>query len=88
MTYSIAQLGKLSEEIILEAQKKPVRIAKNGKDCAAIISIPDLDLLEETKKSYKLRSAVQAGFSQIAEGNYSTKSMDEIFEEAKRKIKE
>lgn len=86
MTYSATQLGKLSGEIILEAQKEPVRIAKNGKDCVAVISIEDLTLLEETKKTERLKSAVQAGFTQIENGEFSTRSMDDLYAEAKKRF--
>lgn len=86
MTYSATQLGKLSGEIILEAQKEPVRIAKNGKECVAVISIEDLTLLEEAKKTKRLKSAIKAGFSQIENGEFSTRSMDELYAEAKKRI--
>lgn len=86
MTYSATQLGKLSGEIILEAQKAPVRIAKNGKECVAVISMSDLKLLEEAKKTQDLRSAVHDGFSQIERGEFSARSMDELFGEAKKRV--
>ena len=86
MTYSATDLGKLSGEIILEAQRNPVKIEKHGKDCVAVISIQDLELLEETKKAEKLKSAVQEGFAQIERGEFSTRSMDDLFEEAKQRI--
>ena len=86
MTYSATQLGKLSGEMILEAQKTPVRIAKNGKECVAVISMSDLELLEEAKKTQHLRSAVQDGFAQIERGEFSSRSMDELFDEAKRRV--
>ena len=86
MTYSATQLGKLSGEIILEAQKEPVRIAKKGKDCVAVISIEDLTLLEKTKKTERLKSAVQAGFTQIENGEFSTRSMDDLYAEAKKRV--
>ena len=89
MTYSATDLGKLSGEIILEAQREPVRIEKHGKNCVAVISMQDLEILEQTKKHLQLQSAVQAGFSQIEKGQYSTRSMNEIFQDVleQRKMK-
>ena len=89
MVDSLTELGKLSGEIILEAQRKPVRIQKHGKECVAVISIQDLEFLEESRKTQELRTAVQQGFSQIERGEYSTRSMNDIFQEVleKRKLK-
>ncbi len=86
MTYSATDLGKLSGEIILEAQRNPVKIEKHGKDCVAVISIQDLETLEETKRSENLKANVQEGFAQIDRGEFSTRSMDDLFEEAKQRI--
>ena len=89
MTYSATDLGKLSGEIILEAQRKPVLIEKHGKECVAVISIQDLEFLEESRKTQKLRTAVEEGFSQIERGEYSTRTMNDIFQDVleQRKMK-
>lgn len=88
MNYTATQLGKLSGEIILEAQKEPVKILKNGKGCVAVISISDLEILEEAKKTKQLKNAVQVGFDQLDKGEFSTRSMSELLEIAKKRVAE
>lgn len=39
-------------ELLLGAQREPVKVSKNGKDAVVVMSIKDFELLEEMKREY------------------------------------
>jgi len=86
MDITATELKQRSGQVLDDAQREPVKVVKHGRVYGAVISKQDLEVLENAKKLESMRSAVQAGFSEIDNGHFSTRSMDDIFEEAKRKV--
>ncbi len=81
MNITATDLKQRSGQVLDEAQRQPVKVVKHGRIYGAVISKQDLELLENAKKLDALKSSVQAGFEQIENGQYSTKSMDDIFQD-------
>ena len=86
MNVTATELKQRTGQVLDEAQRTPVKIEKHGRVYGAVISRQDLELLENAKKIERLKSSVQEGFSQIEEGEYSNRSMDELFAEAMRRV--
>jgi len=82
MNITATDLKQRTGKVLDDAQREPVRIEKHGRVYGAVISNQDLEVLESAKKLQTLQSSVQAGFAQIENGEYSTRSIDEIFHEA------
>jgi len=82
MNVTATDLKQRTGQVLDDAQREPVRIEKHGRVYGAVISRQDLEMLEGAKKRQVLKNSVQAGFSQIENGEYSTRSIDEIFQEA------
>lgn len=86
MTVSATDLKQRTGQVLDDAQRAPVRIEKHGRVYGAVISRQDLEVLEGAKKLLALQSSVKAGFSQIENGEYSTRSMSDLAEEARRRV--
>ncbi len=86
MNVTATELKQRTGQVLDEAQRTPVKIEKHGRVYGAVISRQDLELLENAKKIETLKTSVQEGFAQIEKGEYSTLSMDELFEEAVRRV--
>ncbi len=87
MNITATDLKQRSGQVLDEAQRQPVKVVKHGRIYGAVISKQDLELLENAKKLDALKSSVQAGFEQIENGQYSTRSMDDIFQDVLEKRK-
>mgnify|MGYP000418641044 CR=1 FL=1 len=86
MEISATELKQHTGQTLDTAQREPVRIMKHGRLYGAVISGQDLEVLEKAKKSQNLKDAVQAGFTQLDDGQTSTRSMDELLQEAVRLV--
>ena len=86
MNISATELKNHTGQVLDEAQREPVRIEKHGRVYGAVFSRQDLEVLESAKKLQALKSSVQAGFSQIENGEYSTRSMSDLAEEARKRV--
>ena len=86
MKLSATELKQRTGQALDEAQRGPVKVVKHGRVYGAIISKQDLEILEEAKKTQSLHKAVQAGFDQIDHGKFSTRTMSELADEARRKV--
>lgn len=87
MNITATDLKQRSGQVLDEAQRQPVKVVKHGRIYGAVISKQDLELLENAKKLDALKSSVQAGFEQIENGQYSTRSMDDVFQDVLDKQK-
>lgn len=86
MKVTATDLKQRTGQVLDDAQREPVRIEKHGRVYGAVISRQDLEVLEEAKKHQALKSSVQAGFAQIENGEYSTRSMSDLAEEARKRV--
>ena len=86
MNITATDLKQRTGKVLDDAQREPVRIEKHGRVYGAVISKQDLEVLENAKKIQILKSSVQAGFSQIENGEYSTRSMSDLAKEARRRV--
>ena len=86
MNVTATDLKQRTGQVLDDAQREPIRIEKHGRVYGAVISRQDLEMLEGAKKLQVLKNSVQAGFSQIENGEYSTRSMDDLFQEAVRRV--
>ncbi|MCK5662392.1 MAG: type II toxin-antitoxin system prevent-host-death family antitoxin [Thiotrichaceae bacterium] len=55
-------------EVLLKAQKSPVKINKNGKPVAVVVSATDFAELESLREAY-LKSEIKAGIADVEAGN-------------------
>ncbi len=55
-------------ELLLRAQREPVKISKNSKDTAVVMSIQDYEELEAMKADY-LKHCFDSAKKDLAEGN-------------------
>lgn len=71
--------------MILKAQSEPVRILRNGKPVAAVISDKEYELFELLKAN-QVKNAVNEGMSDLAEGKLQdgAEVFDELMELASR----
>jgi prevent-host-death family protein len=86
MNITATELKQRSGQVLDDAQREPVKVVKHGRIYGAVISKQDLEVLENAKRLDSLKSSVQAGFTQIENGQYSTRSVDDIFQEAKKRV--
>ena len=86
MNHSATELGTKSGEILDNAHRERVDIKKHGRGFVSMVSTQRLDELESMEEMLKLQQSVKAGFDQIENGQYSTRSMDELFEEAMKRV--
>jgi prevent-host-death family protein len=75
-------------ELLLEAQKAPVTIEKNGKPVAVVYSMDWHEAAEEAKLEW-LKRAVAEGVADLDEGRYtefrSDEELHDFFDDLKRK---
>ncbi len=57
-------------EVLLNAQRSPVKINKNGKPVAVVLSISEYSRLQTFREKY-LQSAIDAGLADLEAGNIS-----------------
>jgi prevent-host-death family protein len=57
-------------DVLLKAQKAPVRINKNGKPVAVVISATEYEQLEAYREKY-LRAEIDEGIADLEAGNVS-----------------
>jgi len=86
MEMSATELKQQSGRALDSAQRDPVKIMKHGRLYGAVISGPDLEVLEEAKKADRLKKAVQAGFAQIEADDSSSRSMKDLATEAIQRV--
>ena len=55
-------------ELLLSAQREPVKISKNSKDAVVVMSIKDYEELETMKADY-LKHCFESAQEDLAEGN-------------------
>ena len=55
-------------ELLLSAQREPVKISKNSKDAVVVMSIKDFEELEAMKADY-LRHCFESAKQDLAQGN-------------------
>lgn len=55
-------------ELLLSAQREPVKISKNSKDAVVVMSIKDYEELEAMKADY-LKHCFESAQEDLAEGN-------------------
>ncbi len=55
-------------ELLLRAQREPVKISKNSKDAAVVMSIQDYEELETMKADY-IKHCFEAAKEDLAQGN-------------------
>ncbi|GGB01917.1 type II toxin-antitoxin system Phd/YefM family antitoxin [Agarivorans gilvus] len=55
-------------ELLLSAQREPVKISKNSKDAVVVMSIKDFEELEAMKADY-LKHCFEAAKQDLAQGN-------------------
>ena len=55
-------------ELLLSAQREPVKISKNNKDAVVVMSIKDFEELEAMKVDY-LKHCFEAAKKDLAQGN-------------------
>ena len=53
--------------VLLKAQKEPVKISKNGKPVAVVVSATEYELLEAYREEY-LKSEIDAGIADLEAG--------------------
>ena len=86
MNVTTTDLKQRTGQVLDDAQRGPVIIEKHGRVYGAVISRQDLEILEHAKNLKALKNSVQAGFSQIENGEYSTRSMSDLANEARRRV--
>jgi len=69
--------------VIATALEVPVSITKHGQPSVIVSSDEDY---REFLESKFLREEVKKGFDQIDKGQFSTRSMDDLFEDAMRRV--
>ena len=57
-------------DVLLKAQKAPVRINKNGKPVAVVVSADEYELLEACREKY-LKAEIDKGIADLEAGNVS-----------------
>jgi len=57
-------------DVLLKAQKAPVRINKNGKPVAVVISATEYEQLEAMREDY-LKAEIREGIADLEAGNVS-----------------
>jgi len=57
-------------DVLLKAQKAPVRINKNGKPVAVVVSAEEYELLEAYRKEH-LKMEINEGIANLEAGNVS-----------------
>lgn len=57
-------------DVLLKAQKSPVRINKNGKPVAVVVSIAEYEQLEAYREEH-LKAEIDAGIADLEAGNVS-----------------
>ena len=57
-------------EVLLKAQKAPVRINKNGKPVAVVVSAAEFEQLEAYRDQH-LKAEIEAGIADLEAGNIS-----------------
>jgi len=88
MELTATDLKQKTGQALDTAQREPVRIMKHGRLYGAVISGQDLEILEKAKSVDSVKKAVQAGFDQVENGQFSTRSMDDLAEEARKRVEQ
>ncbi len=57
-------------DVLLKAQKAPVKINKNGKPVAVVVSAAEFKLLEAYREEH-LKAEIEAGIADLEAGNIS-----------------
>jgi len=57
-------------DLLLKAQKEPVKINKNGKPVAVVVSVTEYEQLEACRDEY-LRAEIEQGIADLEAGNVS-----------------
>jgi len=57
-------------DVLLKAQKAPVKINKNGKPVAVVVSAAEFELLEAYREEH-LKAEIEAGIADLEAGNIS-----------------
>ncbi|MCK4834593.1 MAG: type II toxin-antitoxin system Phd/YefM family antitoxin [Gammaproteobacteria bacterium] len=57
-------------DVLLKAQKAPVKINKNGKPVAVVVSAAEYELLEACREEH-LKAEIEAGIADLEAGNIS-----------------
>ena len=82
-TISLHEAKENFGRVVDSALKAPVSITKQGQPAVIVASNEDF---QEFLESKQLREEVKKGFDQIDRGQFSTRSMDELFEEAMKRV--
>jgi len=69
-TYSASDAKREFGDVLLKAQKSPVKINKNGKPVAVVISATDYAQLEVFREQH-LKAAIEEGIADLEAGNVS-----------------
>ena len=68
------------------ALREPVTITKHGRATLVVTSIQDYQALQRLKYA-QLKSDLQEGLADIKQKRFSTKSVDELIQEGKKRLK-
>ena len=69
-TLSASDAKREFGDVLLKAQKAPVRINKNGKPVAVVVSADEYEQLEALRESY-LRAEIRVGIADLEAGRTS-----------------
>ena len=83
--FTATELKQNSGKILDSALQAPVSILKHGRPVAVITSDREYQAYLNQRE---IQNQVQAGFSQIESGHFSTRSMDNLAAEARRRVEE
>lgn len=67
-TFSASDAKREFGEVLLKAQKEPVKINKNGKPVAVVVSIEDFNQMQQSKEK-QLMIDIQQGLNDVVQGN-------------------
>ena len=70
-------------EVLLKVQRAPVKINKNGKPVAVVLSIADYEQLE-TLREAQLKEAIMEGMSDLKAGNVA--DAQDVFKRLRERI--
>lgn len=82
-SFTATELKQNSGKVLDTALQNPVSIMKHGRPVAVLSSEAEY---QEFLKYRQVKQEVQAGFAQLDRGETSSRSMDEIFQEAQRQV--
>ncbi len=84
-TYTSTDAKREFGEVIMKAQNEPVRINRNGKIVAVILSASEYELLTNSKEA-QLTAAVREGMQDYQVGNVSTS--EAVFDRLRKKVED